>query len=189
MVDLVNWIVDKIGRMDIFVNNVGIVYVGIFEAILEVDFDCIYVVNVKGVYNGMFVVIKYMQWQKGGVIFNMVFIVFMIGLFDCFVYLMSKGVVLMMIYIVVCDYLVDNIWCNCIVLACIYMFFVDGFLANNYLGKEVEMFDKLFKIQLIGCMGMLEEVVKLFFYFCFDVVGFIIGINYLIDGGFVNLNI
>lgn len=38
-------------------------------------------------------------------------------------------------------------------------------------------------------MGMLEEVVKLVFYFCFDVVGFIIGINYLIDGGFVNLNI
>lgn len=76
----------------------------------------------------------------------MVFIVFMIGLFDCFVYFMSKGVVLMMIYIVVCDYLVDNIWCNCIVLVCIYILFVDGFLVDNYLGREVEMFDKLFKI-------------------------------------------
>lgn len=60
MIDLVNCIVEKIGWMDIFVNNVGIVYVGMLYVILEVDFDCIYVVNVKGVYNGMYVVIKYM---------------------------------------------------------------------------------------------------------------------------------
>jgi NAD(P)-dependent dehydrogenase (short-subunit alcohol dehydrogenase family) len=65
---------------------------------------------------------------------------------------------------------------------------VDGFLADNYPGKEAEMFDKLSKTQPIGRMGTPEEVAKLSLYLCSDAAGFITGTNYPIDGGFVNLN-
>lgn len=75
----------------------------------------------------MYGVIFFMMKQKSGVIINMGLVVFMVGLFDCFVYLISKGVVELMIYIVVRDYLEYNIRCNSIVLVCVYMFFVDNY--------------------------------------------------------------
>ncbi|MCR9098947.1 MAG: SDR family oxidoreductase [bacterium] len=188
MVDLVNRIVDKTGRMDILVNNAGIAHVGTLDATSEADFDRIYAVNVKGVYNGMYAVIKHMQRQKSGVILNMASIASMIGLPDRFAYSMSKGAVLTMTYTVARDYLADNIRCNCIAPARIHTPFVDGFLADNYPGKEAEMFDKLSKTQPIGRMGTPEEVAKLSLYLCSDAAGFITGTNYPIDGGFVNLN-
>lgn len=188
MVDLVNRIVEKTGRMDILVNNAGIAHVGTLDATSEADFDRIYAVNVKGVYNGMYAVIKHMQRQKSGVILNMASIASMIGLPDRFAYSMSKGAVLTMTYTVARDYLADNIRCNCIAPARIHTPFVDGFLADNYPGKEAEMFDKLSKTQPIGRMGTPEEVAKLSLYLCSDAAGFITGTNYPIDGGFVNLN-
>lgn len=188
MVDLVNRIVDKTGRMDILVNNAGIAHVGTLDATSEADFDRIYAVNVKGVYNGMYAVIKHMQRQKSGVILNMASIASMIGLPDRFAYSMSKGAVLTMTYTVARDYLADNIRCNCIAPARIHTPFVDGFLADNYPGKEAEMFGKLSKTQPIGRMGTPEEVAKLSLYLCSDAAGFITGTNYPIDGGFVNLN-
>lgn len=188
MVDLVNRIVDKTGRMDILVNNAGIAHVGTLDTTSEADFDRIYAVNVKGVYNGMYAVIKHMQRQKSGVILNMASIASMLGLPDRFAYSMSKGAVLTMTYTVARDYLADNIRCNCIAPARIHTPFVDGFLADNYPGKEAEMFDKLSKTQPIGRMGTPEEVAKLSLYLCSDAAGFITGTNYPIDGGFVNLN-
>jgi NAD(P)-dependent dehydrogenase (short-subunit alcohol dehydrogenase family) len=188
MIDLVNRIVEKTGSMDILVNNAGIAHVGTLHATSEADFDRIYAINVKGVYNGMYAVIKHMQAQKSGAILNMASIASMIGLPDRFAYSMSKGAVLTMTYTVARDYLADNIRCNCIAPARIHTPFVDGFLADNYPGKEAEMFDKLSKTQPIGRMGTPEEVAKLALYLCSDAAGFITGTNYPIDGGFVNLN-
>lgn len=188
MIDLVNRIVEKTGRMDILVNNAGIAHVGTLDATSEADFDRIYAVNVKGVYNGMYAVVKHMQRQKSGAILNMASIASMIGLPDRFAYSMSKGAVLTMTYTVARDYLADNIRCNCIAPARIHTPFVDGFLADNYPGREAEMFDKLSKTQPIGRMGTPEEVAKLSLFLCSDAAGFITGTNYPIDGGFVNLN-
>ncbi|WP_425422999.1 SDR family NAD(P)-dependent oxidoreductase [Phaeodactylibacter xiamenensis] len=188
MIDLVNRIVEKTGSMDILVNNAGIAHVGTLHATSEADFDRIYAINVKGVYNGMYAVIKHMQAQKSGAILNMASIASMIGLPDRFAYSMSKGAVLTMTYTVARDYLADNIRCNCIAPARIHTPFVDGFLADNYPGREAEMFDKLSKTQPIGRMGTPEEVAKLALYLCSDAAGFITGTNYPIDGGFVNLN-
>ncbi|MBV6653877.1 MAG: SDR family oxidoreductase [Mameliella sp.] len=188
MVDLVNRIVAATGRMDILINNAGIAHVGTLDATAEADFDRIYAVNVKGVYNGMFAVIKHMQNQKGGVILNMASIASMLGLPDRFAYSMSKGAVLTMTYTVARDYLDDNIRCNCIAPARIHTPFVDGFLADNYPGQEAEMFDKLSKTQPIGRMGTPEEVANLALFLCSDAAGFITGTDYPIDGGFVNLN-
>ncbi|MEQ8705996.1 MAG: SDR family oxidoreductase [Phaeodactylibacter sp.] len=188
MVELVNHIVEITGQIDVLVNNAGIAHVGTLDATSEADFDRIYAVNVKGVYNGMYAVIKHMQRQQSGVILNMASIASMLGLPDRFAYSMSKGAVLTMTYTVARDYLADNIRCNCIAPARIHTPFVDGFLADNYPGKEAEMFDKLSKTQPIGRMGTPEEVAKLALFLCSDAAGFITGTNYPIDGGFVNLN-
>lgn len=180
--------VAQTGRIDILVNNAGIAHVGTLDATGEAEFDRVYEVNVKGVYNGMYAVISAMKKQRSGVILNLASIASMVGLPDRFAYSMSKGAVLTMTYTVARDYLDYNIRCNCIAPARIHTPFVDGFLAENYPGKEEEMFDKLSKTQPIGRMGTPEEVAQLALFLCSDAAGFITGTNYPIDGGFVNLN-
>ena len=50
------------------------------------------------------------------------------------------------------------------------------------------MFDKLSKAQPIGRMGEPDEIAALALFLCSDAAGFITGVDYPIDGGFLNLH-
>lgn len=175
-------------QVDILINNAGIAHVGNLENTAEEDFDRIYEVNVKGVYNCMHAVIEQMVEQGGGVILNLASVASSVGIEDRFAYSMSKGAVLTMTRSVAKDYIEDNIRCNCISPARVHTPFVDGFLKENYPGREDEMFEKLSQTQPIGRMGQPEEIAALVLYLCSDRAGFITGTDYPIDGGFIRLN-
>lgn len=176
-------------RIDILVNNAGISHIGNLEDTTEKDFDRIYSVNVKGLYNCSQSAVKKMKKDNGGIILNMASIVSMIGIPDRFAYTMSKGAVLTMTYSIAKDYINDNIRCNAISPARVHTPFVDGYLKENYPDeKKTEMFEKLSKTQPIGRMGKPEEIACLALYLCSDEAAFITGSNYPIDGGFITLN-
>lgn len=181
-------IIGQTGRIDVLVNSAGIAHIGRLETTTESDFDRIFSVNVKGVYNAMSAAILQMKKQGGGVILNLASVAASLGLSDRFAYSMSKGAVLSMTLSVAKDYIKDNIRCNCISPARVHTSFVDGFLKTNYPGKEEEMFQKLSKTQPIGRMGKPEEIAALALYLCSDEAGFVTGCDYPIDGGFVKLN-
>jgi NAD(P)-dependent dehydrogenase (short-subunit alcohol dehydrogenase family) len=86
------------------------------------------------------------------------------------------------------DYIKEGIRCNSISPARVHTPFVDGFLKNNYAGKEAEMFEKLSQSQPIGRMAEPEEVAALALYLCSNEASFITGCDYPIDGGFTTLN-
>jgi NAD(P)-dependent dehydrogenase (short-subunit alcohol dehydrogenase family) len=175
------------GRVQILVNNAGISHVGNLEGTTEPDFDKIFCVNVKGIYNCMQASVPHMKANGGGIILNMASIAGTSGLSDRFAYSMSKGAVVAMTYSVAKDYLAQNIRCNCISPARVHTPFVDGFLRRNYPGKEREMFEKLEKAQPIGRMAKPEEVANLALFLCSEEASFITGSNYPIDGGYLNL--
>lgn len=181
-------IFNAIGKTDILVNCAGISHIGKAENTLEADFDRIYSVNVKGIYNCLHAVIPGMKNNGGGVILNMCSITAHVGLPDRFAYSMSKGAVQGMTISVAKDYIHDGIRCNSVSPARVHTPFVDDFLAKNYPGKEKEMFDKLAKTQPIGRMARPEEVAHLILYLCSDEAAFVTGCDYPIDGGFINLN-
>lgn len=181
-------IFEKIGVIHILVNNAGVAHIGNVENTPEADFDRIYSVNVKGVYNCMQAAIPQMQVAGGGVILNMASVAGLVGLNDRFAYSMSKGAVLAMTMATAKDYIHQNIRCISISPGRVHTPFVDGFLAKNYPGKEAEMFEKLSQTQPIGRMGKPDEIAHLALYLCSDEAGFITGCDYLIDGGFVKLN-
>jgi NAD(P)-dependent dehydrogenase (short-subunit alcohol dehydrogenase family) len=181
-------IIQQTGRIDILVNSAGIAHIGRLDSTAEADFDRIFNVNVKGVYNAMFASIQQMKKQGGGVILNLASVAASLGLSDRFAYSMSKGAVLSMTLSVAKDYVADNIRCNCISPARVHTAFVDGFLKKNYPGREEEMFQKLSKTQPIGRMGKPGEIAALALYLCSDEAGFVTGCDYPIDGGFVKLN-
>lgn len=179
---------DSLDRVDILVNSAGVSHIGTAETTSEADFDRLYNVNVKGVYNCLHAAIPGMKKAKSGVIVNMCSIAATVGIPDRFAYSMTKGAVLSMTLSVARDYLKDGIRCNCISPARVHTPFVDGFLKKNYPGKEQEMFEKLSKTQPIGRMARPEEVAALILYLCSDEASFITGCDYPIDGGFIKLN-
>lgn len=173
-------------RLDILVNNAGVSHIGTVETTSEADFDRLFRVNVKGVYNCTHAAIGHMKSQ-GGVILNMASIAGTAALADRFAYSMTKGAVVAMTYSVAKDYLAHKIRCNCISPARVHTPFVDGYLRKNYPGREQEMFQKLSASQPIGRMGEPEEVAALALFLCSDEAAFITGADYPIDGGFFNL--
>ena len=184
----VDAVFEKIGLPDILVNNAGIAHVGTVETTAEADFDRLYAVNVKGVYNCLRAAIPRMKQRGGGAIVNMASIAALVGLPDRFAYSTTKGAVLAMTIATAKDYVKENIRVNSISPARVHTPFVDGFLAKNYPGREAEMFEKLSKTQPIGRMATPDEIAGLALYLCSDEAAFITGCDYPIDGGFVKLN-
>lgn len=184
----VNEFFNSIGKINILVNSAGVSHIGTIETTNEEDFDRLYKVNVKGVYNCIRAAISLMKPAKSGVILNVASIAGSIGIIDRFAYSVTKGAVLAMTLSVARDYLNEGIRCNSISPARVHTPFVDGFLKKNYPGREDEMFDKLSKSQPIGRMAKPEEIAHLVLYLCSDEASFITGCDYPIDGGFIKLN-
>lgn len=179
---------NAIGSFTILVNCAGISHIGRADNTPEADFDRVYNVNVKGVYNCLFAGIPVLKAAGGGSIINLASIASWVGLSDRFAYSMAKGAVSTMTLSVAKDYIADNIRCNSISPARVHTPFVDGFLKNNYPGQEAEMFEKLSKTQPIGRMAKPDEIAALALYLASDEASFITGTDYPIDGGFIKLN-
>ena len=178
----------SIPRIDILVNSAGVSHIGRADNTAEEDFDRIYRINVKGVYNCLHAAIPRMKADGGGVVLNICSVAATAGLNDRFAYSMSKGAGLSMTLSVAKDYIHDNIRCNCVSPARVHTAFVDGFLQKNYPGREAEVFEKLSKSQPIGRMGRPEEVANTALFLCSDEAAFITGADYPVDGGFLRLN-
>ena len=181
-------IIGQSGTLDILVNSAGIANISKLETTTEADFEKIFQVNVKGVYNCMYAALPQMKTQQRGVILNLASIAASVGLAERFSYSMSKGAVIGMTLSVARDYIKEGIRCNSISPARVHTPFVDGFIKANYPGQEKQMFEKLSKVQPIGRMAKAEEVAHLALYLCSDEAAFVTGCDYPIDGGFIKLN-
>ena len=174
-------------QIDILVNNAGVGFVGNVEQTREEDFDRLYQVNVKGVFNCIKVILPRMK-KQGGVIVNMASITAHIAVKNRFAYTMTKGAVLAMTNAIAKDYIANGIRCNSVSPARVHTPFVDNFLKKNYPGEEKEMFENLSQTQPIGRMGKPQEIGDLVLYLCSEEASFITGTDFPIDGGFIKLN-
>ena len=174
-------------KIDILINNAGIGLVGNIENTDEKDFDKIFEVNVKGLFNITKLIIPRMK-QNGGSIINMASTAAIVGLDDRFAYSASKGAVMSMTNSIAKDYLSYGIRCNSISPGRVHTPFVDSYLEKFYPNNKEEMFEKLSKTQPLGRMANPSEVASLVLYLCSDEASFITGSDFQIDGGFVKLN-
>jgi len=185
--EAVESIVGSAGGIDIVVNNAGIAHIGTAESTTPEDLDRLLDVNVKGVYHVLRATLPYLK-EKGGSVLNLASVAAFVGLNDRFAYSATKGAVATMTLSVAKDYLAYGIRCNSISPGRVHTPFVDGFLRQNYPGRESEMFEKLARTQPIGRMAEPEEIACLALYLCSDEASFITGSDFPIDGGFKTLN-
>jgi NAD(P)-dependent dehydrogenase (short-subunit alcohol dehydrogenase family) len=66
--------------------------------------------------------------------------------------------------------------------------FVDGYLKKNYPGREQEMVERLAKTQPIGRIAEPDECASLALFLRSDAASFITGVDYPLNGGFMNLH-
>lgn len=185
--EAVDSIASASGGIDIVVNNAGIAHIGTAESTTPDDMDRLLEVNVKGVFHVLRATLPYLK-EKGGSVLNLASVAAFVGLNDRFAYSATKGAVATMTLSVDKDYLPFGIRCNSISPGRVHTPFVDGFLKQNYPGRESEMFEKLSRTQPIGRMAEPEEIACLALYLCSDEASFITGSDFPIDGGFKTLN-
>lgn len=111
---MVSETVSAFGKIDILINNAGIVLPGRVDNMSEEDFDRTMRVNVKGA----FLVAKYavpeMMKGGGGVIVNIASVAALKGIPDRSAYCASKGALVSLTRAMAADYMKENIRVNCV---------------------------------------------------------------------------
>jgi len=173
--------VEAFGRLDILINNAGIVLPGRCENTTLEDFDRMMAVNVRGVYLVSKYAVEQMQKQGGGAIVHNASVAATKGLKDRFGYTASKGAVWAMTKAMAMDYIRENIRVNCV---------NPGTTLTPSLEDRINAFDdpvaakeQFIERQPMGRLGTSEEIAAAILYLASDEAGFTTGATLAVDGG------
>ena len=178
---LINEAALRYGRVDILINNAGIVLPGKVDNTGEEDWDRTMLVNLKGVFLPSKYAVPLMKAQGGGVIVNVSSAVAARGVKDRAAYSASKGGVIALTKAMAADYTADNIRVNCV---------SPGTTETPSLQSRIAEFDdpktareNFIARQPMGRFGKDEEIAAAILFAACDDAAFMNGVNIPIDGG------
>lgn len=169
------------GSLDILVNNAGIGHVGTVVTTNGDDFDRLYAVNVRGVFNVTKAFIGAMLERQRGVIVNMASIGGVLGIRDRLAYCTTKTAVVGLTKAMAMDHATEGIRINCVCPGRVETPFVSARL-REYPDPDAA-YREMSSSQAIGRMGRPEEIAAAILYLASDEAAFITGTALLIDGG------
>jgi NAD(P)-dependent dehydrogenase (short-subunit alcohol dehydrogenase family) len=169
------------GPLDILVNNAGIGAVGTLITTTLEDFDRIFAVNVRGVFNVTKAFLPAMVVRGRGSVINLASAAGLEGLKDRFAYATSKHAVVGMTRCAALDHALSGVRVNCICPGRVETAFVKSRLAE-YPDPEVA-YREMCSTQANGRMGKPAEVAALALYLAADESSFVTGAAFPIDGG------
>ncbi|KAF0197634.1 MAG: short-chain dehydrogenase/reductase sdr [Bacillota bacterium] len=178
---MVNETVSAFGKIDILINNAGIVLPGRVDNMSEDDFDRTMRVNVKGA----FLVAKYavleMKKRGGGAIVNIASVAALKGIQDRSAYCASKGALVSLTRAMAADYLKENIRVNCVCPGTTYTPSLEERIQAH---KDPEaMRAEFISRQPMGRLGKEEEIAHAVLFACCAEAAFMNGSIVSIDGG------
>ena len=171
----------KHGRLDVLVNNAGIGHVGTLLQTTGADFDRMYSVNVRGVFNVSKAFLPRMVERKAGNIINMASIAGVVGIRDRLAYSTTKFAVVGITKSMALDHAAEGIRVNCICPGRVETPFVTARL-KEYPDPE-KACREMSSTQALGRMAKPEEIASAALYLAADESSFITGTAFLIDGG------
>jgi len=178
---MVDETVKAFGRINILVNNAGIVLPGRVDNMSEEDWDKTIAVNLKGVFLVSKYTIPEMRKIGGGAIVHNASVVAIKGVKDRGAYTASKGGVWALTKAMAADYLAENIRVNCV---------CPGTTYTPSLERRIQAFADPEKArkdfiarQPLGRLGKDEEIAAAILFAASDEAGFMNGANIAIDGG------
>ena len=178
MQNLVKKAVQKFGKLDIFVNNAGILVSGTAQQLTEKDWDRQLAVNLKGVFFGTkYATDQMIKQGKGGRIINISSIAGLVGFPGICAYCASKGGVTEFTREAALDYAKYKITVNAIDPGVIVTDMTKGMLADKATSKN------LMDNTPIGRFGQPEDIGNAALFLALDESSFITGHNLVVDGG------
>ena len=175
---MVDFTVDKFGRLDIAFNNAGVEWKGTLDQATEAEYRRIFDINVWGVLNSMRHEIPVMLKNGGGAIVNTSSVAGHVGLAQVSVYIASKHAVEGLTKSVALEFAKQNIRINAIAPGVIATEMWDRFAGE-------EMRDQVASMIPVARIGASEEIAAAVLYLCSDNAKFTTGTSLVVDGGFI----
>ena len=167
--------INKFGRIDILINNAGIIEDKRLENMDLDSWNRVISVNLNGTFNCTKVVVKYMKKQGGGKIINISSVVGEIGNIGQSNYAASKGGVIAFTKTIAKEYAKNGIVINSV---------APGFIKTKMLHNIPEKVMQKILAQIpLGRLGEPEEVAKLVCFLVSDDANYITGQVININGG------
>jgi NAD(P)-dependent dehydrogenase (short-subunit alcohol dehydrogenase family) len=184
--NMVKRTIEKYGKIDILVNNSGVVRVGSLDDYSEDDFDLLFRTNVKGIFLCCKYVVPYMKKQKSGVIVNLASIAAHVGQVNHSLYCASKAGALAITRALALDLAPYNIRVNSISPGATDTPMLRSDVAKQAKQRNMDPEDlkKEFEAQgVLGRWAKPEEVATGILYLASDDSSYMTGADILIDGG------
>jgi NAD(P)-dependent dehydrogenase (short-subunit alcohol dehydrogenase family) len=175
---MVDFTVDKFGRLDVAFNNAGVEWKGTLDQATEAEYRRIFDINVWGVLNSMRHEIPVMLKNGGGAIVNTSSVAGHVGLAQVSVYIASKHAVEGLTKSVALEFAKQNIRINAIAPGVIATEMWDRFAGD-------ELRDQVASIIPVARIGASEEIAAAVLYLCSDNAKFTTGTSLVVDGGVI----
>jgi NAD(P)-dependent dehydrogenase (short-subunit alcohol dehydrogenase family) len=173
----------RFGKLDIVVNNAGIVQIGLLHEYAEADWDYLMGVNVKSIFFSTKHAMSHLRRSRRGYIVNVGSISSFVGQAATPAYTTSKHAVLGLTRSIALDYAADGIRCNCVCPG-----ITDTPMLREHLNATGDAEGKLAERLRRVCMGVAlspRDVARSILYFsCEDSAG-ITGTSLTIDCGYL----
>jgi NAD(P)-dependent dehydrogenase (short-subunit alcohol dehydrogenase family) len=177
---MVDFTVDKFGRLDIAFNNAGVEWMGPLDQATEAEYRRVFDINVWGVLNSMRHEIPAMLKTGGGAIVNTSSVAGHVGMGQVSIYTASKHAVEGLTKALALEFAKQNIRINAVAPGAIATEMFDRFA-----GKHSEVLDSLSSLIPVGRIGASEEIAAAVLYLCSDNAKFTTGTSLVVDGGFI----
>jgi NAD(P)-dependent dehydrogenase (short-subunit alcohol dehydrogenase family) len=177
---MVDFTVDKFGRLDIAFNNAGVEWMGPLDQATEAEYRRVFDINLWGVLNSMRHEIPAMLKSGGGAIVNTSSVAGHVGMGQVSIYTASKHAVEGLTKALALEFAKQNIRINAVAPGAIATEMFDRFA-----GKHSEVLDSLSSLIPVGRIGASEEIAAAVLYLCSDNAKFTVGTSLVVDGGFV----
>lgn len=174
-------VLEQQGQLDVLVNNAGIGAVGTIATTTGAEFDRIWNVNVRGVFNLCKAFIPSMLERRKGNIINMASIGGVVAVRDRLAYSTSKFAVVGLTKNIALDHALDGIRCNCICPGRVETPFVKARLAEYPDPEQARR--EMSATQALGRMAQPEEIAAAALYLASEESAFVTGTEFIIDGG------
>ena len=175
---MVDFTVDKFGRLDVAFNNAGVEWKGPLNHATEAEYRRIFDINVWGVLNSMRHEIPVMLKNGGGAIVNTSSVAGHVGLAQVSIYIASKHAVEGLTKSVALEFAKQNIRINAIAPGVIATEMLDRFAGD-------ELRDQITSLIPVARVGVADEIAAAVLYLASDAAKFTTGTSLIVDGGFV----
>jgi NAD(P)-dependent dehydrogenase (short-subunit alcohol dehydrogenase family) len=171
----------KFGRIDVLVNNAGMLSVSTIENIQEEEWDRLMATNVKGPFLMSRAVLPALRRAGGGSIVNIGSILGLVAMKDRAAYCASKGGVTMLTKAMALDHAKDKIRVNCICPSIVETELVRGLFSESKEGRKLR--DARLATLPAGRFGKPQDVAELAIYLASNESSWMTGTAIPLDGG------